>query len=172
MFVGACVLLVGYGTWATQSDVAPAGPKARVKFADAEIRISSDTVQASGNTIRYTGNVILEIARHEGSVQVGANKISYLDVSFKGDVRLEGSVQIEVDGRIFTTEHALMSEKAFQNAFLMDEVEVLQKVSGETTSARGRQPFAAYEGAIPRKDNCQRSGKDPLHRDMKSERRG
>jgi hypothetical protein len=47
---------------------------------------------------------------------------------------LEGHVQIEVGGRIFTTERALMMQA--MRAFKMDEVEVLQKVSSEAIPAR------------------------------------
>ena len=60
--IGTCIVLVGYGSWAAQSDTGPTGAAARVTHADSEIRISSDTVQASEHGVRYTGNVILEMA--------------------------------------------------------------------------------------------------------------
>ena len=134
--ISVCTVLVGYGSWAAQSDSGPTGAAARVTQADSEIRISSDTVQASEHGVRYTGNVILEMVHHDGHVQVGAKTISFLGGPFKGDVKLEGNVKIEVDGRIFTTEHAFISETPLQKAFLMDEVEVPQEVTSEAIPAQ------------------------------------
>jgi beta-lactamase regulating signal transducer with metallopeptidase domain len=50
----------------------------------------------------------------------------------RGPAVLEGNVQIEVDGRIFKTERAVMSLRGFR----MDTVEVLPKGSSEATAAR------------------------------------
>lgn len=47
ILIGSCVCMVGYATWAVQSDAASGGDEARVNFADSEIRISSDSVQES-----------------------------------------------------------------------------------------------------------------------------
>jgi beta-lactamase regulating signal transducer with metallopeptidase domain len=155
LLVGTCVCLFGYGTWAVQSDNAVAGGSARVNFSDSEIRISSDSVQQFGDTVRYTGNVFIKIVGHDVPVIVNSHKASFgngavfegvvkidrklnatsitaakADVpehgTSRGPALLEGHVQIEVDGRIFTTERAFMSLKGFR----MDTAEVLQKASG------------------------------------------
>ena len=42
MLVGACVCLVGYATWAVESDIAASGESARVNISNSVIRISSD----------------------------------------------------------------------------------------------------------------------------------
>jgi bla regulator protein BlaR1 len=163
ILVGTCIGLVGYGTWAVQSDTASAGDAAQVNFADSAIRISSDSVQQSGDTVRYAGHVFIEIVGHEVPVIVNSHKASLGNgVVYNGEVKidrklnatsiaaatatmdvsaprparrptlLEGNVQIEVDGRIFTTERAFMSMRGFK----MDTVDVLQKASGEATPAR------------------------------------
>ena len=160
MLVGTCVCLVGYGTWAVQPAGA-SGDGTRVTYADSEIRISSDTVQASGNGVRYTGHVVLEIVGGQGGVLPDHNlsfsadraetshpgntlnlrgHVSIKTLLFKADadeghfaaaasasrpgqVLLEGSVRIEVAGRILKTERAWMSAK---RTFEMDEAELLQ----------------------------------------------
>jgi bla regulator protein blaR1 len=135
VLVGTCVLMVGYVTWAVQSDGTPAN-HTRVRFADSAIRVSSNDVEESGDIVRCTGNVVIEIMGNDVPVTVTSRTASYLDGTavFKGNVRidgklsgdestrsrmrkdqsLEGKVQIEIDGRIFTTEHAVMSARAFK----------------------------------------------------------
>lgn len=130
--IGISIVLVGYGSWAAQSDAGPTGAAARVTYADSEIRISSDSVQASEHGVRYTGNVILEIVGHKVPIETRAGTASFDPDTATG--LLEGHVQIEVGGRIFTTERALMMQA--MRAFKMDEVEVLQKVSSEAIPAR------------------------------------
>jgi beta-lactamase regulating signal transducer with metallopeptidase domain len=156
---GTSVCLIGYGTWAEQSN--RAGDTTRVSFTDSEIRIWSDSVQPSGDTVRYAGHVFIEIVGHEVPVIVNSHKASFGNGAvYEGEVKidrklndtsiaatsagisaqkparrpalLEGNVQIEVDGRIFTTERAFMSLKGFK----MDTVDVLQKTSGEAASTR------------------------------------
>lgn len=75
MLVGTCVLLFGYGTWAQQSDTALTAAGSRVTYADSEIQIFSDSVQASERGVRYTGNVILKILGQEEGPSGG--KISF-----------------------------------------------------------------------------------------------
>lgn len=112
----------------------------RVKFEDSAIRISADNVQESGDSVRYTGNVILEsVGSDKRPTRVSANKASDLGGAWVADgelriddprsgnfpvrgpgrkpMLLEG-VQIEVDGRTFTTGRAIWSGQRFK----MDEL--------------------------------------------------
>jgi bla regulator protein blaR1 len=156
VLVGASALVVGYATWAVQPDAGPVGERDRVHFADSQILISSDSVQESEKGIRYAGNVIIRIIGHEVPIIVNSHKVSFGNGAvFEGEVKidrkrnatsiaaatadvpeprtsrgpalLEGNVQIEVDGRIFTTERAVMSLRGFK----MDTAEVLRNASSD-----------------------------------------
>jgi hypothetical protein len=115
LLVGSCVLLVGYGTWAAQPE-APSGKGNRVSLVDSGIRISANYIEVSRHIYRYSGNVIIELPRDAGSIQVNANE-SQADGS---QMDLRGNVRIEVNGRVLTTQHALLSK----NILLMDEVQI------------------------------------------------
>jgi hypothetical protein len=111
-------------------------------------------MQESEKGIRYAGNVIIKIVGHEVPIIVNSHKVSFGNGAvFEGEVKidrklnvtsiaaatadvpaprtsrgpalLEGNVQIEVDGRIFTTERAVMSLRGFK----MDTAEVLRNAS-------------------------------------------
>ena len=108
----------------------------RVKFEDSVIRVSADSVQESGDGVRYTGNVILEsIGSDKRPTRVSANKASDLggDWIADSDLRIDDprsdnfpargpghkpmlleGVQIEVDGRTFTTGRAIWSGQRFK----------------------------------------------------------
>jgi bla regulator protein blaR1 len=154
VFVGACVLMVGYATWAVQPDAAAPGDKARAKFADSAIRISADHVQQSGDSFRYTGNVILEVlSGNKGLVKLSARRASDLsgDAAAEGDLKIDAKprgdapvsdrarkpmllegVQLELDGRTFTTERAIFAPPRLKT----DTLEVLRNASSEAIPAR------------------------------------
>jgi len=131
-----------------------AADSAPVSFAESGFRIYANNIQQSGSVVRCAGNVTLKIADPHGPVRVSAQKTSDLggDAVAEGDLRiddtpsgdapvsdqthksmlLEGHVQIEVDGRIFTTERAIMSRANLSApSFKMDTLEVITKSSSD-----------------------------------------
>ncbi len=122
-------------------------------YADSEMRIFSDTVQASQDGVRYTGSVILKIVGGKKPFKFYADNAAVLDsytpvegdptsdsrpsggtsVNHRKPLLLVGNVRIEVNRRTFTTQRALILP---WGVFKMDEVEVLQEPSSEHTAAR------------------------------------
>jgi beta-lactamase regulating signal transducer with metallopeptidase domain len=155
VLIGGCVMLIGYGTWAVQSEVPSEGGKTRVKFDDSAIRISADKAESSGDTVRYTGNVVVEVlSGNKGRVELDAKKASALsgDIVAEGNLKidekptshatvdrqmrklmlLEG-VQFKVDGRTFTTDRAIYTgyRPSASANLRMDAVEVRRETSGD-----------------------------------------
>ena len=108
----------------------------RVKFADSEIRISADDMQQIGDKVRYTGNVILEALNPKGRVVLSARRASDLsgDTVAEGNLKIDRArksmllegVEIDVDGRTFTAEQAIMSgANPSLASFKMETVEVV-----------------------------------------------
>lgn len=95
--LGLCVGLVGYGSWAAQSDAGLSMAASRMTYADSGLRIFSDSVQASEHGVRYTGNVIVEVPATQEKPEVAVD--AQTAQGSAGGMHLEGNVSFRVVSR-------------------------------------------------------------------------